>query len=256
MKSLQAKNFSIFIFLSLSILLLDQLNFLNPIKSVAQTVFLPAQYTAHAINTGISDTFSFLTFWKSGELRIKNLEQRNLELISQTNKIKSLEKENIELKKQLGVTRFSNNKLLPVQVLGKSRYLIVSAGTSDGVRENMTVIYLDNLVGKVIKTNPKASFVELPTDASSKIPAKINTVRAVATGQFNSSIFLEKVAQNEEIKIDDVVLTTGENTDIYPNLIIGKITSIDSKETDIFKKATIKPIMDYAKLETVFIILE
>lgn len=261
MAYLKTKTLVVLLFFSLVILFLDNLKILNPLKSLLELGIVPIEYQLHSINNGVTDTFSFLTFWKSGEARIKNLEQRNLELLSQASRADTLEKENQELRYQLGVKSLLNRTLLPAAVLGISRYMQIGVGAKDQVRENMTVVYLGNLVGRVIQVAPRTSLVELPTDAGAKIPVKIKStsnIRGLALGQFNSSILLDKIAQNEEIKPDDLVLTTGEGKDTVSNsdLVVGKINTLTNKETGLFRQASIKSLIDYQQLTTVFVILD
>lgn len=261
MKKLQIKALLIFIFLSVFLYLLDSLSLVNPVKSLAETAFLPGVYLVRSLRSEIADTFAVVIFWKTGESRVKNLEQRNLELQSLANRSVALEKENSDLRQQLGYKPASGIKLIPATVLGTSRFMSVGIGSRDGVRENMSVVYLNNLVGRVVKVTPRASYVELPTDTAARIPAKVGikgTARGLVIGQFNTSILLDRLSQSEEVKVNDLVFSTGEGDKIAyePDLLIGKISSIDSKETDLFKKANVNPLINYDKLTTVFVVAE
>lgn len=237
---LQIKVFLVLILASGLLMFLDSKNMLSPVKNIVETVTAPVQFGLYQGKLGVNNFFSFITFWKSGEARIKNLELRNLELAEFKNKAEILERENRDLRKQLGATVSAVKKLLPVTVVGLGQYLEIYEGGFEG----KTVVYLGNLVGKIVK----AHFIQLPTDSASKIPVRVGKVLGLAYGQFNSTIILDKVAQNEEIKIDDLVVTADEG------LIVGKIKKITSKQTDLFQTAEVTPLIDYEKLETVFII--
>lgn len=241
------RTFLALLFLCLIIFFLDGRGYLNGVKGAVQIVTLPVQYSFFAAGQNVKNSFSFLTFWKSGEARIKNLELKNLELQAAKNEAERLSKENKELKKQLGVNLFRDRVLLPATVLGVDRYLQIGAGINDGVKEGATVIYLDNLVGKIIRVLPRSSFVMLPTDPQTKIPVKIKESKGLISGQFNSSQILDRVGQNEEINTGDLIFT-------LEDLVVGKVDKIISQQTDIFKKATVKPVLNYADLTTVFVI--
>lgn len=233
-------------------MLLDFSGFLNPVKSIAQIIFLPAESAAHSVSSGLTDTFSFFTFWRSGEARIKNLEQRNLELLAKANQATALATENVNLRAQLGVKSPAAKTLLPAKILGENRYLSLNVGSVDGVAVNMPVVYLDNYLGRIIKVTPRNSFVEPPSDAAAKIPAKVGingTVRGLISGQFNSSIILDHVSQDEDIKVTDQVFTED-------GLLIGTIQSINSQDSDLFKQATVRPAVDPIRLPTVFVVLK
>ncbi len=66
---------------------------------------------------------------------------------------------------------------------------------------------------------------------------------------------LERVAKNEEINVDDLVLTSGEGG-IVPNLIVGRIGKIKKAQSDLFQTAVVFPVVDYRDLTTVFVITD
>lgn len=255
MTTLRLREFLVLISLSLLIFIGDKVGILNPAKSVASVVIMPVQYGIYSLKIGIGETFSFLTFWRSGESRIKNLEQRNLELLSSEQRAIALSKENETLRKQMGVARLSSKNLFPATVLFSGSYILIAAGSKDGIKIGQTVVLYDNFIGRVDRVNPRTSLIQLSSDPVAKIPVKIGTVRGLVLGQYNSSMSLERVAANETIQTDDVVLTSGEG-DIEPNLILGKIGKIEKKESDLFQKAIVLPVVNYTDLTTVFVILD
>ena len=256
MKAIGLKTFLVLLIISFFLFFLDGKDYLNGAKSTIQLITLPVQYSLYTTQQNAKNTFSFLTFWKSGESRIKYLELRIMEFAAAKNEAARLQKENDELRKQLGVSPLRSHTLLPAVVLGGGRFLQIGAGSSDGVKMGMTVVYLDNLIGKINMTTAHSSFVILPTDPNSKIPVKAGASRGIVSGQFNSSEILDRIAQNEEIKTGDTILTSGEGDSFEPNLVVGKVEKIISLETDIFKKATVAPAIKFSELTSVFILLD
>ncbi len=256
-KLLSLKTFFLLVCFSALILLLDARGALDPVHSVASVAVMPVQYAFYQGRLGLENVFSFATFWRSGEARIKNLEQRNLELVAFKNKAEILERENGELRKQLGAPLRQDfagqEKLLPAPVVLAGSFLELEVGRADGVKEGASVIYLSNLVGRVVKVLDHSSLVELPTSSQSKIPVRIGLVSGLVFGQFNSTIVLSQVAANEELNVGDLVVTSGEAGSFVPNLIVGKIEKITSLETDLFKMAEVGALIDYKKLTTVFV---
>lgn len=250
--------FLVFLTLCLLVAFLDQRNVLSPVRSVFQFGLSPIVRATYVLKNNFQDALSFITFWKSGEARIKNLEQKNLELIGKALRVEQLEKENRDLYKQLGTPFPSGHIRLGANVLGVNRFLIVGRGSKDGVRLGQSVVYLDHFIGKVIRVDEGVSFIQLPTDGEIKIPVKVGatgSAKGVTVGQFHSTIILDQVAQNEEIKVGDYILTSGEDGKILPDLILGRVKKIVSVPTDIFKKAEIEPLMTYDQLDLVFIII-
>lgn len=180
---------------------------------------------------------------------------RNLELLSYEQKAKSLAQENEILRKQMGTLQTKSLQSVPAIVLFSGPYLLLASGLNDGIKVGQSVVIFDNFLGKVITVNPRTSIVQLTSNPLAKTPVKIGTVRGLVTGQFNSSMSLEKISANEIINTDDIVLTSGEG-DLLPDLIVGKIGKIEKVETDLFQKAIVLPMVNLTQLTTVFIITE
>lgn len=123
MKDLSIRYWGILLVLSFLLIFLDHQRFLRSLRFVTDAVVSPVELGVYATKNDLADTFSFLSFWKSGESRIKNLEQRNLELTAKAVRADGLERENQELRKQLGVAGFGSRKLLPASVQGLGKYL-------------------------------------------------------------------------------------------------------------------------------------
>lgn len=248
--------FFVLIFASLTFFWADRKGFLYWPRYGVQSVVNPIQYGLYAFKIGLVDSVSFLTFWKSGEERIKHLEQKNWELTSKLVSLDTLTKENRALREQLGTNQVTKKNLILARVLGKGQGMEIDVGASQSVKVGMTVVYAGNLVGRVEKVLPHSAFVILPTDGNSKIPVAIGDVRAVAVGSFGSQILLDKVGQTDRIQKDDLVRTSGEGNSYLPDLIVGRVTKISGKETDLFRQAEVTPLLDYGKIDTVFVISE
>ena len=71
-------------------------------------------------------------------------------------------------------------------------------------------------------------------------------------------MLLDNVLLSVELKKDADVLTKGdvnEKREGYPpNLIVGKIISIEKKQSDLFQRASVKSPVDFKNLEYVFIL--
>ncbi len=180
------KIFLILIIISLAILFLDSRGAMNSIKSVVSVAIMPVQYGLYSGKQSLQESFSFLTFWKSGEERIKNLEQRNLELLSYEQRAKALAKENEVLRKQMGVGQLAARRFFPATVLFSGAYLEIAGGVQNGIEEGQTVVIFDNFVGRITKVSPRTSLVQLPSDANAKTPVKVGLARGLVMGQFNS----------------------------------------------------------------------
>ncbi len=251
------KNRILFLFLVLSaaVFLLDRQGFLKPLRTGAQRLIVPVQYTVFFSGRMLFSPLRVFTFWRSGEERIKNLEQRNLALSAEAAKVPGLLRENEALKKQFGSSSSQKYNLLPANLIGKTDYWQIDRGEKDGVKVGQAVVSGEVLVGIIKRTTGMTAYLMRPFDSHAKIPVKVGTTRGVVIGQYNNAMILDKVAQNENINVGDFVLTSGEGGRVASDLIVGRIKTISSKESDLFKTAELEGIIDDRTLETVFVVL-
>ncbi len=247
--------FFVLIFASLALFLIDRNGLFYWPKYAVQIVVNPIEYGLYSIKVGASDSVSFLSFWRSGEERIKNLEQKNWELTSKLVLMKEIQEENNFLRAQLGAKPMGVAKMLPARVLGQGQGLEINVGEQDGAKPGMSVTLAGNLIGRVERVLPRSAFVVLPRDGQSKIPVAIGTVRAVAMGAYGSEIILDKVGQTDQLQKDDLVVTSGEGESYVAGLVVGRISNITGKETDLFRRAEVVPLINYDKLRTVFLVI-
>lgn len=245
--------FLILLTLSGLIFIGDKVGVLGPVRTAATVVTVPVQGALYSVQQSTFDLFSFLTFWKSGEARIKNLELRLAEAGSQQARADALAKENADLRAQLGAPASLGKKLLPAPVLGQGRYLEIGVGAGDKVAVGQTVVYLNYLIGRVAKISGRESFVALPTDSDSKVPVVIGTAHGLVIGQFNSSAIITQIAQNENLQSGDTIMTSGEGGTYRPGLIVGQVGEIKNDSTALFKQASVTFPLDFERLGTVFI---
>ncbi len=252
---MQKKIFIFLLVLSVGLFLLDRAHFLNPVRRIADSAFVPLEYIFYSGRQKVTDEFRILTFWQSGEARIKYLETKNRELLEAKVKAESLAAENAALRKQLGILPAGKFILLPAAIIGAdSAKIIIAAGTDSGVRPGQTVVIGETLLGVVDSATPKTSVVRRPTASGSKIPAKIGEVRGLIAGEFNTGMLLTQVAQTEPIDVGDTVETSGEGDVPIPNLLIGQITKIKSRESDVFREAQVVSPVNLSDLSFVFIV--
>ena len=214
---------------------------------------MPVQAGMNEIKNNVDNQFRVLIFWKSGEARIKDLERRNLELAASCAQFGELKRENAGLRKQLEIPMPRAEKVILANVIGKDDFLILDRGENDGVEIGSVVVKENFLVGTVIKVTPRRAYVMLPTSSESKVPVKAGQARGVVAGQFGTAMALEQINQNENIDFADYILTSGEGSVSIPNLIVGKVGKLRSRDSDIFKTAEVTLILEFSKLEQVFV---
>ncbi|MFA7244026.1 MAG: rod shape-determining protein MreC [Patescibacteria group bacterium] len=202
-----------------------------------------------------------------GISEISDLKKINAELtnkLSQAeidkNELNELKIENETLKKQLGfVEAHQNRELIPAKIIGRDPisaldYIVIDKGSDDGVGLGLAIITDGALVGKVSEVNAKSSKVMLITSKDSIVQAMLQDSREVGilTGGL-AGLSLDNIPQDIATNKGEMVITSGLGGDLEQGLMIGSVYGATSGSADIFKTLSVQPIVDFSKLEIVFV---
>lgn len=135
--------------------------------------------------------------------------------------------------------------------------LVIDRGSSSGITEGMGVVAADGVVGQIVKVAPTSSRVLLLTDHSSGIAATIQRSRArgVVKGKGDGLCQLEFTTREEDVKVGDLVISSGVGGVFLKGLPIGEVTMVKRGEYGIFQTVTIRPSVNIAHLEDVLVVL-
>jgi len=137
------------------------------------------------------------------------------------------------------------------------RTLVINRGSSDGLLTGMAVMAADGVVGQVVKVASGTSRVLLLTDHASGIAATIQRSRArgVVKGKGEGLCSLEFTTREEDVKVGDLVVTSGIGGVYLKGLPIGEVTMVKRGQYGIFQTVTIRPSVNIAHLEEVLVVL-
>jgi len=63
------------------------------------------------------------------------------------------------------------------------------------------------------------------------------------------------IPQDDDIEIGDLALTSGLGGGYPPDLIVGQVVNVRSRDIDLFKQATIQPVVYFNDLSIVLVIV-
>lgn len=250
------KNFKyllIFLVLSFLFYFLDTRGYLNFLHQAADFFAVPVKKQIFRKGQMISSISSC----PNEKRKIKTLENEVRKLLVESEKRKTLEEENRALRKQLETPLPPQWEYQDVKVIGFNNDLSIDKGEKQGLKINQIVLSQNILVGKIKELSVSQSLVELPTHPQSKIPVLTGRTgaRGILKGEFGTELVLENVLQEEKLEVGDLILTSGEGN--FPKgILIGKITKVIKKETEIYQKAEVKPLLNYQDLETIFVLVK
>jgi rod shape-determining protein MreC len=214
------------------------------------------------------------------QLRVLYEENKTLKLTltqyaRDTQKLNELEANNKVLKDALGFTerqRQANNykyhmaDVITVNADPYNNIVIINLGQKDGIKENMAVMTVNGLVGRVQKVSEFSSNVQLLTevnDTDSNSKAIAVTVKGRETQSFGmiesfdvktGNLVMNKVDQADPMQVGDTVITSGLGQ-VFPNGIeVGKIVSIGPGEFGITHKVLVEPMASFRHIREVFVV--
>ena len=236
--------------------------YLAPLIRILQNPLVSAQ-------TWLSTRFQTIQSYLTSPQDLARMRQRNLELESEVSRLQA---EIIELKQQISETRIlsalvefarvhPDNRYVAAAAIGQDpspfvKYVIINKGSDAGLRRGMPVVTQQGLAGRVAAVTASASRVQLITDPASSVNVRMDPsgAQAVLTGSYTGDLSLENIPQDAAVQIGDLVMTSGLGGNYPTDVLVGQITSVRRRETDLFQRAVVQPAVDFSALEIVLII--
>ena len=169
--------------------------------------------------------------------------------------------EDERLKKLIGLKETLQDPSIAARVIGEDnspwfKTITLDRGSKDGIRENMPVVASAGVVGRVVKAAGNSSRVLLLTDHASDISAVIQRSRArgVVKGKGGYMCSLEFSVRGEDVRIGDVVLTSGIGGVFPKGLPIGEVTMVRKGTYGIFQIVDIRPFVYIPRLEEILVV--
>lgn len=248
----------------LFILFFHYLGWLKPVENLLVRVISPVQAIFHSTS---SRGGAFYDAWIARRDLLSENEKLKEELIKMSVDyalLKSLEEENSVLKKELNFIEEGKRQFVSAKIISGvsdplSKSVIINRGSRDGIEKGLAVVsHQGVMVGKVIEVNEDFSKVLLLLDNKSRVAVKLynldHTVGLVE-GSYGLSFVMTNIPQNQEINEGDLVVTSGLEGKIPNNLLVAKVESVKSVESEIFKTAILSPIIPFDSLSHVLVII-
>ena len=263
--------FSALIAVSFSLLLFSTRNMIQNFQNAGLSVFSGVRGRVDDVSSLVSRTI--LSVQELAELRTEYA--RLLESVARYERLErsaaEINQENMRLKEQLGFSQSLNYRHIPAKLIGRDpdnlySALVINKGGRSGVARDMAVIAWQGgsqaLVGKVIQVRTYESLVMPLYDTSLLVATRFAASRyeGIIEGQGNPDLplrmrFIPKRAR-DEISRGDMIVTSGMGGVYPPDINVGRISGISYHEYEISMEAELEPLIDFSRLEYVFVIEE
>lgn len=241
--------FIILVFLSALTIAADyKYNQLTYVRSlINDTIIYPIDYVSTIPRQIVKASVEESQIKATMEDKIKTLEDENLKLKIQLQEYQSLKDENLRLRKiSEASTKISEKQTLAKVINNKAhpskKIITIDKGKKDGVFIGQNVLGLKGLIGQIIESSYLSSKVLLISDLNSNIPAQITRTgeKIIIKGKDKSNELDVPFAPiNMDLKLGDVISTSGMANRFKANIPIGKISSINNDKEKKFAEVTV-----------------
>lgn len=247
----------------LALVLLHGTGILKPIENLVILVLNPIQRAIYPLGIKFLDQDSTISAEQLAVEKAKleekvsqlTIEKAKLLTAAANSTIIEQELSYLNEKQQQGVIAHIINK----SAEGQQQVLTINKGEKDGILVGQAVIAEKGIIiGKISSASAYASQVLLLTDKSSRLAvAVLNDQKSpgIIMGKHGLALTMEMIPQNEKIDLGQIIITSGQESGIPPDLIVGAIESINSKQEELFQSATVSLLISYERLTVVMVIL-
>ena len=210
--------------------------------------------------TGNDNYFATMDYLKQEN---ENLKRKNDELEEKLRQLEIVQAENSTLKEYLDLTnQYKNYKTVPAYVINKdisnySAIFIINSGRNSGIKENMTVIAAEGLVGYVISVTDTTAKVQTLIDSSNVVSATLENSKdnVICRGMLTGNELKTTYISTNTVLIEGEKLYTSGMGGIYPKgIYIGTIKKINETKNITDRSFITQAAVDFENLETVLVI--
>jgi len=216
---------------------------------------------------GISRWFGAQTGWllrgPATAAENRRLRERVAELEGQNAALQEAQTKYVLMRDDLGFVRAEPKAMIAADVIARRPdssldTILISRGSRAGVHPHSIVRTRSGLVGQVSEVTPDTASVVLITNEAEGVGAMVQrgSSRAVGLckGDFTRLIPLIDLPGDADVKVDDLVVTSGLGS-VYPaGIAIGKVASIRPEEGSVSKAVRVRPLVDFDRLEAVYVL--
>jgi rod shape-determining protein MreC len=238
---------------------------LDGVRSGTQNVLSPFQKAGSTVVSPFRNFFGDVTHLGRTRNEIEKLKADNARLRNKLLQRKSADAEITQLKSVLDLAGSAGYKVLAARVISQgastsfSQTITIDAGTTSGVRQNMTVISGEGLVGVVKESYLNSALIMLATDPDFKVGVRIAGTQQIGilSGRGSKRAELQLLDNQKIVKVGDVLLARGStnNRPFVPGIPVGVISAVDSSAGSIAQSASVMLYPNFSALGVVSVVL-
>ena len=240
-----------------------KLNKFSYIENAFSNLIMPIQSGIIFLKNKISGNDNYFVTMDSLKKENDKLKQENMELEEALRQLEVIQSENSTLKEYLGLTeQYKSYNTVPAYIINKdisnySSVFVINVGSDNGLKENMTVIAAEGLVGHVISVTKNTAKVQTLIDTSNVVSCTLENSKdtIIARGTLNENELKATYISTDTVLTEKEKLHTSGMGGIYPKgIYIGEIKKINETKNITDRSFILETAVDFENVETVLVI--
>ncbi|HEY5049266.1 MAG TPA: rod shape-determining protein MreC [Acidothermaceae bacterium] len=239
--------------------------FFGSIRRTASSVFGPVERVAADVVRPVRHAVQAVGDVGSNNKQVTDL-QKEVATLQQQLRLQPFDTaRETELEQLLHVSAVGQYKLLYAQVIAVSATdgfewtATIDAGSSDGLKANMTVLNGDGLVGRLKIVGSTTSTVLLAIDPEFNVGVRLpNNAMGVVSGHGRSAMSMEMLDPTARVKVGDGLVTQGslDQSPFVWGVPVGSVISATNPLAGDVQTGEVKPYVDFSTLDLVGVVVE
>jgi len=239
------------------------MNYFSPVRNVLSIIVYPIQTIASLPSDASEWTSEFFKDRKQLKEKNTQLEAINLSNSVRLQTLEDLERENMRLRELLGSSFRLHERVKVAEVLAVdldpfSQQVVIDKGERYGVFVGQPVLDATGVMGQIMQVSKFSSQVVLLTNPSHGLPVQINRngLRAVVTGRgLGEPLQLEHLPQNSDIRVGDLLVTSGLGGRFPVGYPVGRVISVNSSQGQAFAEIKVEPAAKLSSSREVLLVI-
>lgn len=235
------------------------------IENIVSTLVMPIQNGLTYLKNKLAGNDSFFGNINNLQAENEELKKKNSELEQRLREFEIVKSENDTLKEYVNLKdKYKEYSTIPAYVINRdisnySNIVVINVGKEDGIKENMTVIADEGLVGHVVSTTDHTAKVQTIIDTATAVTSTISTSKdtIIVQGTLDDKTILKAtyIPTDASVLQGDSVETSGIGGIYQKGIHIGTIKEVVNTKNITDRYAVVETAVDFKKLATVLVIL-
>ncbi|GAB1821425.1 rod shape-determining protein MreC [Herbidospora sp. RD11066] len=243
----------------------------GPMRTIVTSAFGAVERGVTTVTEPIGGFVGALAGAQGSREQITNLKSQNAKLQGELSSQRIDKRRSAELQAMLGLSGLGGYKVVPAQVVarraspGFEDAVEIDAGTTDGVKPDMTVLSGEGLVGRVVKATASTATVVLLCDPASSTGARLENSGELgvisglgANGNAGRRIMFRLLDSTAPVPVGTRLVSFGSQAGVpyVAGVPIGTIEKVEATPGELTRTAYAKPFADLSSVDVVGVVVE